>query len=71
MVNVLTSHPVEIDHNGVAVFTGTMSAYGQMIPFKLTLQLAAGDTVDFANDTSTSTYGYLSTGLAGTITGGS
>jgi trimeric autotransporter adhesin len=62
------SHPVDIMHNGVAIFTNTISAFNQIDPFNLTATLSAGDFIDFVNETGSTTYEDLSTGLSVTIT---
>jgi uncharacterized protein (TIGR03437 family) len=59
-------HPVEIMHNGVAIFTNTISVFNQNDAFNLTETLSAGDFIDFVNGTG-STYENLSTGLSVTI----
>jgi hypothetical protein len=60
-------HSVEITHNGVAIFTNTISAYNQNDSFNLTETLSAGDVIDFVNETGSTTYEDLSTGLSVTI----
>ena len=63
------SHPVEIVENGSTVLLAptTISSFGQVVNFSYTLNLAAGNTLDFIVSTgSTSTD--LSTGFDATIT---
>jgi hypothetical protein len=60
-------HPVEVLDNGAVVFSGTMGAYGQSDSFTLSESVHRGDVLDFESLTG-STYSYLSTGLAVTIT---
>jgi uncharacterized protein (TIGR03437 family) len=61
-------HSVVIMHNGVAIFTNTISAFNQNDAFNLTATLSAGDFIDFVSDTGPSAYEDLSTGLSVTIT---
>jgi len=61
-------HSVEIMHNGVAIFTNTISVFNQNDVFNVTETLSAGDFIDFVNDTGSTTYEDLSTGLSVTIT---
>ena len=62
------SHQVEVRHNGVAFKTATISTYGEKFTFEKELTLAAGDTLDFVNDTGGS-YNNLSTGFNVVIEG--
>jgi len=61
-------HSVQIMHNGLAIFTNTISAFNQTDAFNLNVTLSAGDFIDFVNDTGSTTYEDLSTGLAVTFT---
>jgi hypothetical protein len=63
------SHPVEIRKNGVTVWKKTISAYNQKVFFSDSVVLKAGDVIDFACDTSPSTYSFLSTGFEAQLDG--
>jgi hypothetical protein len=68
--SVGNSHPVEVLDDGTAIFSGTISSFGQSDPFALTETLAAGDTISFFVGTGSSgcTYCFLGTALDGTVT---
>jgi uncharacterized protein (TIGR03437 family) len=52
----------------VAIFTNTISVFNQNDVFNLTETPSAGDFIDFVNDTGSTTYEDLSTGLSVMIT---
>jgi hypothetical protein len=62
------SHPVSISENAVTIFSGTISSYGQSLPYKLKMTLSVGDTIDFICATG-ARLNDLSTGLAVKISG--
>lgn len=64
------AHPVRILDNGAAIYSNTISSYGQSDGFNLVENLLPGDTISFYVGTGSTgcSYCYLSTGLAGTVT---
>jgi hypothetical protein len=64
------SHPVTITDDGVAIYSNTISSFGQTDNFNLMESLNPGDAISFNVGTGSTgcTYCFLSTGLAGTVT---
>ena len=59
-------HTVKVLHNGTALYTNTISAYGQKDAFNLSATVHPGDTISFVVETSV--WHNLSTGLQATLT---
>ena len=64
------SHPVEILLDGTAIYSNTISSYGEDDSFNFSKSLNAGDTLSFYVGTGSAGCSYcnLSTGLDGTVT---
>lgn len=61
------SHSVEILHNGVSIYSNTISTAGETDTFSVSATVSKGDTISFVCDTG-STADDLSTGLQATLT---
>ncbi len=60
------SHTVAILRKGKTIYTNTISSYGQIDTFSLSVKVARGKTLSFTVDTGTSP-DFLSTGLQATV----
>jgi hypothetical protein len=65
------AHTVHIDQNGTSIYISTIKSdsYGKPHHFRLTVTLAAGDTLDFVSVEKNGDWTYLGTGLRALIAG--
>ena len=62
-----TTTDVAILHGGAEIFTGAIGSYNVPLHFSVTVQVNAGDTIDFTVGNGNGTYLFDSTGISATV----